>query len=320
MVSKARLKNAARTAVRTCVKVRKRDTVLVVTDEPSRTIGYALLHAAREIAPESYLIEIPPLETNGQEPPAEVARMMREVDVLFCPTAKSLTHTNARRNASAKGVRGATLPGVTEEMMVRCLSADYSKVAARSRKLARMLDRADEIRVASPAGTDLVLPCKGRRSIANTGLFHKRGFIGNLPAGETYLAPVEGKTSGTFVAEGSMAGVGKLHRPIRISIEKGLATDIRGGAEARKLKKILSPFGKKGRNVAEFGIGTNDRARVTGVILEDEKVMGTVHVALGDNKSMGGSVDVASHLDGLILEPTVWIGKTKVLERGKVLF
>ena len=55
--------------------------------------------------------------------------------------------------------------------------------------------------------------------------------------------------------------------------------------------------------MAEFGIGTNDKAILTGIILEDEKVMGTIHIAFGDNKSMGGSVRVASHLDGLIKQP-----------------
>jgi leucyl aminopeptidase (aminopeptidase T) len=71
--------------------------------------------------------------------------------------------------------------------------------------------------------------------------------------------------------------------------------------------------------VAEFGIGTNDKAILTGNILEDEKVMGTIHIAFGDNKSMGGSVRVASHLDGLINHPTVWLDETKIMEDGRLL-
>ena len=69
--------------------------------------------------------------------------------------------------------------------------------------------------------------------------------------------------------------------------------------------------------MAEFGIGTNDKAILSGLILEDEKVMGTIHIAFGDNKSMGGSVRVASHLDGLVREPTVWFDDTMIMERGK---
>jgi len=55
------------------------------------------------------------------------------------------------------------------------------------------------------------------------------------------------------------------------------------------------------------------------VILEDEKVMGTIHIAFGDNKSMGGSVRVASHLDGLVKNPTVWFDDRKIMESGKLL-
>jgi leucyl aminopeptidase (aminopeptidase T) len=89
--------------------------------------------------------------------------------------------------------------------------------------------------------------------------------------------------------------------------------------EAEQLIALLEPFGPDGRNVAEFGIGTNDRASLTGIILEDEKVMGTIHIAFGDNKSMGGSVGVASHLDGLITQPTVWFDDRKIMESGGLL-
>jgi leucyl aminopeptidase (aminopeptidase T) len=116
-----------------------------------------------------------------------------------------------------------------------------------------------------------------------------------------------------------MAGVGMVSTPLRIEVKDGYATEITGGPEAGKLIELLEPHGKDARTVAEFGIGTNDKAILTGVILEDEKVMGTIHIAFGDNKSMGGSVRVASHLDGLIRHPTVWFDETKVMEQGSLL-
>src|SRR5450759_1502358 len=116
-----------------------------------------------------------------------------------------------------------------------------------------------------------------------------------------------------------MAMVGVVKTPIRIQVKKGYAEDITGGEEAQQLIALLEPHGKDARTVAEFGIGTNDKAILTGVILEDEKVMGTIHIAFGDNKSMGGNVRVASHLDGLITRPTVWFDGTKVMEDGRLL-
>jgi leucyl aminopeptidase (aminopeptidase T) len=116
-----------------------------------------------------------------------------------------------------------------------------------------------------------------------------------------------------------MASVGMIREPIRITVKDGYATEITGGEEAKRLIGLLEPHGKDGRNVAEFGIGTNDKAILTGLILEDEKVMGTIHIAFGDNKSMGGTIRVASHLDGLIKHPTVWFDERKVMESGKLL-
>jgi leucyl aminopeptidase (aminopeptidase T) len=293
--------------------------VLVVTDEPLRRIGYALREASKDLGQEVALVEILPRRSNGEEPPAPVGELMKQFDVVLCPTSKSLTHTDSRRAASAAGVRVGTLPGVTEEIMVRCMNADYDAIARRTQNLCHLMRQCRTIRVTSPAGTDIVIPMAGREAHASTGIFREKGQWGNLPTGEAYLAPLEGQSEGIVVVDGSMAGVGMTSQPIRIRVEGGFATEITGGDEASRLIALLEPHGRDGRNVAEFGIGTNDRAILTGVILEDEKVMGTIHIAFGDNKSMGGSVRVASHLDGLVRHPAVWFDDRKVMENGRLL-
>ena len=313
------LLSASTVAVRDCMGARPGEKVLVVTDAHLRLIGYALHKAATDIGLEVLLVDMPPRKSNGEEPPAEVADLMARADVVLCPTSKSLTHTDARRAASAAGARVATLPGVTEVMMVRCMNADYHKIAARTHRLCERLERASVVRVKAPGGTDVTMPIAGRHAHASSGLFREKGQWGNLPTGEAYLAPLEGQSSGVVVVDGSMAGIGIVKTPIRIAVKDGYATDITGGAEAQALVDLLTPHGQDARTVAEFGIGTNDRAILTGVILEDEKVMGTVHIALGDNKSMGGSVRVASHLDGLIRWPTVWLDDEKIMEDGTLL-
>jgi leucyl aminopeptidase (aminopeptidase T) len=295
------------------------ERVLVVTDAPLRTIGYACHEAARQLGNDVMLIEMPPRKTNGEEPPAEVAWLMTQVDVVLCPTSKSLTHTDSRRSASAKGVRVATLPNVTEEVMIRCMNADYHTIAQRTYQLCDLMRGTKVIRVTAPAGTDITMPIEGREPHASSGIFRERGQWGNLPTGEAYLAPLEGLSNGVVVVDGSMASVGMVDEPIHIVVNDGYAGDITGGASARRLVELLAPHGKDGRTVAEFGIGTNDKAILTGIILEDEKVMGTIHIAFGDNKSMGGSVRVASHLDGLVKQPTVWFDDRKIMEDGRLL-
>ncbi len=313
------LYSAAMIAVRDCMGTRAEEKVLIVTDEPLRKIGYALQQAARDLGTDVLLVEILPRKSNGEEPPPEVAELMRMVNVVLCPTSKSLTHTDSRRAASASGVRVATLPGVTEEIMVRCMNADYERIALLTSRLCEMLETTRSIRVQSPSGTDILLPVEGRRAHASSGVFRERGQYGNLPTGEAYLAPLEGQSSGIVVVDGAMAGVGLLKNPIRIVVDNGYATGITGGDEAARLIELLEPHGKDARNVAEFGIGTNDRAILTGNILEDEKVLGTIHIAFGHNKSMGGTVRVASHLDGMVTRPTVWFDGRKIMESGKLL-
>jgi aminopeptidase len=313
------LLSASIVAIRDCMGARPGERILIVTDERLRPIGAALHRAACDLGYDVLLVEMRPARSNGEEPPAEVAALMAAFDVVLCPTSRSLTHTDARRAASAAGARVATLPGVTEDIMVRCMNADYHQVAERTRRVAAAMGEARVIRVQAPAGTDVVLPIAGRRPQASTGLFTERGQWGNLPTGEAYIAPREGESHGVVVVDGSMAGVGVARTPIRIDIEAGYATSITGDQEANRLVALLEPHGRDARNVAEFGVGTNDRALLTGVILEDEKVMGTIHIAFGDNKSMGGSVGVASHLDGLVTRPTVWFDDREILRDGRLL-
>jgi len=315
----APLFSAALIAVRDCMGTKPGERVLIVTDEPLRTIGYALWKASKDLGAEVMLVEMLPRKTNGEEPPREVAELMKMVDVVLCPTSKSLTHTDSRRAASEKSVRVATLPGVNEEIMVRCMNADYNKIAERTFRLCDELEKTSVVRVKAPGGTDMTMPIMGRKAHASSGLFREKGLWGNLPTGEAYLAPVEGESQGVVVVDGSMAGVGMITHPITIVVKDGYATDITGGAEAKRLIELLEPHGKDARTVAEFGIGTNDKAILTGLIIEDEKVMGTIHIAFGDNKSMGGSVRVASHLDGLVKKPTVWFDDRKIMESGKLL-
>ena len=299
---------------------KKNEKILVITDELKREIGLSIYENAIRLGYFALLIEMKCGKINGEEPSAEVAELMQKFDVVFCPTAKSLTHTNARRAASAKGVRIATFPGITNEVMIRGMNADYKSISKRTVRLKEILETGSEIRVTAPAGTDISFSIKGRAAYASKGLFHAKGESGNLPTGEAFLAPVEGTSNGVFVVDGSMAGLGLIKNAnIRIEVEKGYATKIIGGVLARKLKLQLDAVGKEARNIAEFGIGTNDSAKLSGVLLEDEKVMGTIHIALGNNVSMGGSVNVPIHLDGVVKKPTVWMDGKLMMKDGKLL-
>lgn len=312
-----KLSDAINTALRSSLAVKKGETVLIITDVHKRNIGIMFHERAQELKARSILVDIMPGKTHGEEPPEAIAKLMKDVDVLICPTSKSLTHTDARRAASKKGVRTITLPGVSEEMLARAGNVDMRKMAHITNKMTDILTIGSNVHITTPAGTDLRLSIKGKKGIADTGFVTEPGMTCNIPAGEAFLAPVEGSAEGILVIDGSMGQSGIIKKPIKMYVSKGFVTKILGSREARLLRKQLAPFGKKGRNIAELGIGTNPKARLTGEVLEDEKILGTVHIALGNNITMGGTCDVGSHLDGILLRPKVTIDDKVILSGGK---
>jgi leucyl aminopeptidase (aminopeptidase T) len=314
------LEHAALVAVRDCLGIREHEVLLVLTDPPLAHLARALAEAARPLAREVILVEYAARELNGQEPPAPVQEAMKGVDAVLAVTTRSLTHTAARRAATAAGARVATMPGITEACLVRTMSADYEAIARRTLRLTERLTAASVARVVTPAGTDITLPIDGIAAIASTGLIRAAGQWGNLPSGEAYLRPVEGRSEGVVVVDGSLAGIGMLASPVTITVERGTAVALAGGEQARQFLAQLEKAGPAARSVAELGVGTNDRAIVTGSILEDEKILGTVHIAFGNNVSMGGSVDVPFHVDGILLRPTLWLDGEAVLREGVPLF
>ena len=312
------LNNAALIALRDCMGVQPDETLLIITDELKKDIGQALHEAGKGLCRESMLVEIKSREINGEEPPKAIAELMKMVDVVICPTAKSLTHTDARREAVKLGVRVGTMPGITIDTMVRCLNADYDKIIALTDYFAQKLEGVENIRVVTEKGTDVHMPIGGRKILPSKGVLRQKGESGNLPSGEVYLAPWEDKTQGKIVIDGSMAGIGMITEPVTIDIINGYAENIYGGAQAAQIAELLDKSGREARAVAEFGIGTNYKAILTGMILEDEKVFGTIHIAFGNNISMGGNIAVSSHYDALIKEPDVYFDDELVMKKGKL--
>ncbi|MDI6870218.1 MAG: aminopeptidase [Bacillota bacterium] len=311
---------AARVAVRDCLAVKRGESVLVVTDAPLLEIGRLLWEASKEAGAEAVLCEILPREVHGEEPPALVAAAMKAAQVVFCPTSKSLTHTEARREACRAGARIATLPNILPETFRRALAADYTAIARRSRRVADILTQRRQVHLTTPAGTDLVLSLEGRTGRADDGLCREPGSATNLPGGEAFIAPVEGTANGVVVVDGTMLETRLEENPVRLVFRDGVAVEIEGHSQVvERLKAIITKLGPAAAVLAELGVGTNDRARLCGNTLEDEKILGTVHIAIGDNTGFGGHNQVSSHQDGILLRPTLVVDGLTVIENGKLL-
>ena len=300
------LKESAKTILKTCMGVLPKESVLIITDTATHpSIGPELYNTAKQMGCEVLLMTMEPRDHHAQEPPKAVAEAMKAVDVLLVPTSKSLTHTQAKLAAKKSGVRIATMPGITLEMMESGgITADYLTVKDTTSALKKKLDSVEEIRIVTDLGTDIILNVEGCEWHGDHGICHKAGSFTNLPAGEVFVAPKNAQ--GVFVVDGSMGGLGILDSPLTITVKNRKAVDFIG-PRAEELRCILDKVGPLARNLAELGIGTNTAAHLIGNILEDEKVAGTVHIALGDNSTFGGNVIAGIHLDGIITKPRVFI-------------
>lgn len=296
------------------------ERILVLADNSKREIGLKLYEVALRLGFEAFYIEMKEAKYNGQEPDLAIAEMMTKFDVVICPTRRSLTHTDARRNACKNGARVATLPGITKEIFVRCLNAESDVIVDLSSRLKDRFEGVESIRVVTELGTDITMSIKGRNAISSTGIIRTKGSGGNLPSGEVYLAPMEGTSNGVIVFDGSVASVGILDENMTIIVKDGYAVEINGNHQADLLRQMLTDIGDDAFAIAELGIGTNHKAIISGLILEDEKVLGTAHIAFGNNKGMGGVIDVPIHIDGIIKSPDIYFDDYLIMKKGEFVF
>jgi leucyl aminopeptidase (aminopeptidase T) len=220
------------------------------------------------------------------------------------------------------GTRYASMPLFDVSMFEGPMHIDWRELGRRTRKIAGEVRGAYELRITTPAGTDLRVSKKRRKTYSDTGNLRRPGSFGNLPAGEVFFAPVEGSAEGRLVLE--WGPTRPFKDPLILEICEGKAVDVKGKDDYRDV--LLGKFSEReeNRNIAEVGIGTNDKARRPDNILESEKILGTVHVALGDNSSFGGRVKTPFHQDFVLFHPTVILrmrdGKERVLmKEGKLL-
>ena len=229
-------------------------------------------------------------------------------------------------------VRGFSTPNPNPALFARCVPLDYGRLRVRAARLKEVFDRGNVVRVTSPKGTDLELSIAGRRAIANSGDYRRPGQFGNLPAGEVYVSPALGSGIGTVVFDGTIStlhGPQIPETPVRITFRDGFVETIEGSEEARIVRETIAEGealarsigseeqAKNCRHLGEFGIGINEHAQITGVILEDEKALKTCHFALGSNYDFDAPAII--HRDMLVMSPSVWVDGGQIMKDGTLL-
>jgi leucyl aminopeptidase (aminopeptidase T) len=312
----------ARKVVVAYLAVKEGESFLLVTDTvASPAITEALFAVAEEIGAKPARVVIPPLARSGEEPPPHVAAAMAASDVCLCAASRSLYHTAAKGRAQEAGTRGLfNAPSREESWASGAMTADFLTIRDVAERLASVLRDAKEVRVTSPAGTDVVVTVEGREPKGwLTGVCRNPGEISALPGGEVSFPPLERRTQGTVVVEHVMTDLGALSHPISWIVRDGEAVAFDGGPEAERLREMIEGV-PNARNIAELGIGLNPEARLDGEITEAKKRVGTAHMALGDSAGgYGGLVESPVHLDGLMLDVTIEVDGRLVVDAGELV-
>jgi leucyl aminopeptidase (aminopeptidase T) len=280
-----------------------------------------MMDAASQIKVTLTTIIMRPRTFPGEEPPESVVAAMKSSDVVICATSMTMFYTKARIAACRAGARLISMAGATPSLLAsRAMLVNFDKQEKLVKKIAAYLTRASVVHVRTDRGTDLRMDISNRSGCAITALCTKSGDAQGAPDIEACVAPLEASTNGKLVVDASTSVTGLLRTPITIDIEHGTAIRIHGGTAAKRLKSML--FSTKKTNsfkVAEFGVGLNPFARLCGSIIVDEAVLGTAHIALGDNIPLGGKNHAPIHVDLVFKQPKIELDGKLILNGHRFL-
>lgn len=308
--------------IRDCGSLRTGDRALVLCDERTRPLGDAFLDELLAAAAEAELIQVPYSSTHGTEPPAHAASAMRDATLIIGLTATSKAHTSARREACAAGARYLSMPEYSWDLLLDdSIKADYRSRARIVQLISDAFTAGQKVRVTTAAGTDLRLDIAGRIGNACPGYVDQPGSLGSPPDIEANVSPVETASEGTIVVDGSIPcpEIGLLRSPVTLVVKHGRIVRFEGEDKGvlATLERLFTAVGDdKSYVLAECGVGLNDKARITGIMLTDEGADGCMHFGFGSNATVGGQNDVPFHLDFVLRAATLEVDGKILIRDG----
>ncbi|UCC94122.1 MAG: aminopeptidase [Thermoplasmata archaeon] len=305
------MREIAGNALTHVLDVKAGEHLLIVTDEHRIEIGNAFYEAGDEIGMEGRLFVLEDGERPLTELPHDLKRALDGANVMISVFVGYPEETPFRvdllRTAKAADVRTGHGPGISDDMMIEgAMRVDFRKLADIGDLMEELLEGAVRAHLTSPEGADIWFTVRGRRFESDVRI--GPATFGNLPNGEVRVAPLEAEAQGTLVCDSSIGDLGKVPSPVTIEVVAGRITSIRGDDQAlvERLEELTS-IDDEASVIGELAFGINPLARVTGNMLEDEKALGTVHVAFGNNIEMGGKNGSRTHRDFHLKRPTLTV-------------
>jgi aminopeptidase len=348
-----KLIEAAKVAMRDVIGLREGEEVLIITNFEGDVfpVARAVFDVTRELKgrPTMAIQELKTTYTYAERLVLETIKA--EPDIVISLSAnkmgkdpyglnigyvgkdgKKYNHIFDRLMDGDKRIRGFWSPTTTVEMFERCVALDYAGMQEKAAGIKKALEGVKEIHVTSPGGTDAYVSVIGRKPMLDDGNFRLPGMGGNLPAGEVFISPAIAGVSGTIVFDGTVdldPHAVIPEKPVKVVLKDGYVHKVTGGDEAKSLLKMiekgeqmarekgLKDEERNARHIGELGIGINYKAKMTGNLLEDEKVGKTVHFAIGSNYDNDANAMI--HQDCLVLRPSMWADNKQIMKDGKLL-
>lgn len=333
----------AKCCIEKFANIENENSMLIITDKP--IIADALTKAAADYIKNANIkaqidtIYLP----DSIRPVKKITKVIKDAildsDIIFTPVDSKKEEMGFRNDildlASKKGGRKIFhMVSVTENMFRRGMSLalneeQFTQMETLTKKIAIILSMAKNVRIQTEHyNTDIEfgLGDWNNTGIASTGVVMK-GSWGNLPSGEAFILP-ESFSSGKVVIDCAITHLGALLNPIHLEVNKNGIVDVENNGD--ELIELFSLFRKKAleqgidesnvKRICEFGIGTNPNVKRPGeAIIEIEKILGTVHIGVGDNRIFGGDIKAPSHIDMVITRPTITIDSDQtIISNGKI--
>jgi len=311
MENKNKLISAASGAMKYIFNPSPEDKVLILTDPDSKSVAESFYHATIKSGCTVDLYTIENSKRPLKEIPPELEAMLPGKTIVLniikaYPDEIPFRIKWLFKIEENKLIRTGHMPGINEEIMLNSVNVDFGEMKRTAYMLIDALKNVVRIHITTDRGTDLLLGVAGRKFVGDIGV-EATGMC-NIPCGEVYCAPLETEADGVVVFDASIGDIGLIKHPLKVSLEGGRIMKFESDDnELVKMISELTDIDDDARVIGELGIGVNPGARITGNMLEDEKALGTAHIAFGNNEDFpgGGKNHSKIHRDYLIYKPTL---------------
>lgn len=309
--------------LKNCGNVSSSDKLLIISDNTTLKVSEYFFNEASKLTNNIIHHKIKIQENHGSRISKKLEKLMLNSTLIIALTKFSLAHTKARIKAAKVGARFLSLPDYDLSLINDLsLSVDFKKYNLEAKKISKLLSNSNLIHIKSKLGTNLKIYTNKRVSNCCPGYLNGPGDLGSPPDIEVNISPIETRSHGRLVIDGSVThpNIKLLSNPITILINNGKITEFytKNKKNYEELKKIFIKKNKKRKILAEFGIGLNHKARLTGKMLTDEGCRGCVHFGFGSNITVGGRNDINFHIDFVMKKANVYIDKKHIIANGKI--